>query len=125
MTNESRRDQSSKNIQDIINLICAALILVSPWALGFATDGRAAWTAWAGGVVIGAMAIAALLQFAEWQEWIALVVGVAVAVSPWALGFAMIHYAALVCVALGIVVALSSISAIWTLHHQPSVTAKL
>ena len=125
MTNDNRRDRSTRNIQDVINLITAALVFVSPWALGFAADSRAAWTAWAAGVVIAAMAIAALLQFAEWEEWVALVVGVALAVSPWVLGFAMIHSAAIVCAVLGIVVVLSSISGIWTVHQQPSIPAKL
>ena len=124
MTNDNRRDRSTRNIQDVINLISGALIFVSPWALGFATDSRAAWTAWVAGVVIAAMAIAALFQFAEWEEWVALIVGVGVAVSPWVLGFAMIHSAAIVYAAIGIVVVLSSISGIWTVHQQPSILAK-
>ena len=123
MTNE--RDHSSRNIQDVINVVCGALLFISPWALGFAAERSAAWTAWTGGIVIGAMAIAALLQFAEWEEWVALIIAGAVAISPWVLGFAMIHSAAIVCVAFGVVVALSSISGIWTVHHKPSVTAKL
>ena len=90
MTNESRREPSRKDVRDMINVICAAIIFVSPWALGFAAETRAAWTAWSGGVVIGAMAIAALLEFAEWEEWVALLVGAAVAASPWVLGFATI-----------------------------------
>jgi SPW repeat len=125
MTSGSRLDDSRLNSQAIINLTCAAIMFISPWALGFATVGRAAWTAWTSGVVIGVMAIAALLQFAEWEEWVSLVFGVAVGASPWVLGFATSRYAAIVCVVLGIVVALSSISVIWTMHHQAHVTTEL
>jgi hypothetical protein len=123
MTSGSRLDQSRMNSQAIINLICAAIIFVSPWALGFATDSRA-WTAWTSGVGIGVMAVAAFLRFAQWEEWVALVFGVEVAASPWVLGFATIHSAASVCVVLGIVVALSSMSAMWTVHQQANVTTE-
>ena len=111
-------NQNTKNPQDIINLICGALLFISPWITGFAAEGRAASTAWVGGIVIVVMAGAALLQFAEWEEWVALVVGVLVVIAPWVLGFATIHSAAVVCVVLGIIVALSSIWELWTVRHQ-------
>jgi hypothetical protein len=112
-----------RNVQDWINLVCAALLFISPWTLRFSGDLTAARTAWVGGIVIGAMAIAALVQFAEWEEWVALVVGVLVVISPWVLGFAAVHAALWTCVALGLIVALASISEIWIVHH-PAVTAK-
>ena len=77
-----------KSVQDWINLICGALLFVSPWALGFAGNVMAAWTAWVGGVVIAIMGIAALVQFAEWEEWVALIAGVLMIIAPWVLGFA-------------------------------------
>jgi SPW repeat len=70
MPNESSLRGAEKNVQDWISLVCGALLFVSPWALGFAGDLTAARTAWVGGIVIGAMAIAALVQFAEWEEWV-------------------------------------------------------
>jgi SPW repeat len=112
-----------RNVQDWINLVCAALLFISPWALRFSGDLMAARAAWVGGIVIGAMAIAALVQFAEWEEWVALVVGVLVVISPWVLGFAAVHAAVWTCVVLGLIVALASISEIWIVHH-PAVTAK-
>jgi hypothetical protein len=112
-----------RNVQDWINLVCAALLFISPWTLRFSGDLIAARTAWVGGIVIGAMAIAALVQFAEWEEWVALVVGVLVVISPWVLGFAAVHAALWTCVVLGLIVALASVSEIWIVHH-PAVTAK-
>ena len=84
----------------------------------------AARTAWVGGVIIFLMGVAALAQFAEWEEWVALVVGVLVVISPWVLGFAAIHAAMWTCVVLGIIVALSSISEIWTVHHPEAIAGR-
>ena len=112
-----------KNVQDWINVVCAVLLFISPWVLGFAGELMAARTAWVGGVVIFVMAVAAMARFAEWEEWVALIVGVLVLISPWVLGFAAVHAALWTCVVLGIIVALSSISEIWVVHH-PAITAK-
>ena len=70
-TNASSRG-SEKNVQDWINLICGVLLFISPWALGFSKDLMAARAAWAGGVIIFVMGVAALAQFVEWEEWEAL-----------------------------------------------------
>jgi uncharacterized membrane protein HdeD (DUF308 family) len=123
MAVSEKRDQNAKNPQDIINLICGVLLFISPWVANFAADSRAAWTGWIGGVVIAVMAAAALLQFAEWEEWVALVIGVLVVIAPWVLGFAAVQSAAIVCVVLGIIVALSSIWELWTVRHQSHQTA--
>ena len=80
-------------------------------------------TAWVGGVVIAVMGIAALVQFAEWEDWIALIAGVLVIISPWVLGFAAVQYAMATCVILGLIVALASVSEIWMVHH-PAMTAR-
>lgn len=121
MPNEASLRGADKNVQDWISLVCGALLFVSPWALGFAGDLMAARTAWVGGIVIGAMAIAALVQFAEWEEWVTLVVGLAVAVSPWVLGFAALHHALAVCVVLGLIVALASVTEIWAVRHTAAI----
>jgi hypothetical protein len=123
MAMETSARSGEKNAQDWINLVCAVLLFISPWVLGFAGELMAARTAWVGGVVIFAMAVAAMARFAEWEEWVALIVGVLVLISPWVLGFAAVNAALWTCVVLGIIVALSSISEIWVVHH-PAITAK-
>ncbi len=112
-----------KSVQDWINLICGALLFISPWALGFSGDMAAARTAWVGGIVIAVMGIAALVQFAEWEDWVALIVGVLMIIAPWAMGFAAMYAAAWTFVVLGVVVAVASLSEIWMVHH-PAATAK-
>jgi len=114
---------AERNVQDWINLVCGALLFISPWALGYFGDLTAARTAWVGGVVIFLLGAAALAQFAEWEEWVALIVGVVVIIAPWVLGFATIHAGLWSCVALGVIVALSSISELWAVHH-PAMTAR-
>jgi len=107
-----------KSVQDWINLVCGVLLFISPWALGFSGDMMAARTAWVGGIVIAVMGIAALVQFAEWEDWVALIAGVLMIISPWTLGFAAMYYAAWTMVVLGLIVALASVSEIWIVHHQ-------
>jgi uncharacterized membrane protein HdeD (DUF308 family) len=123
MAMETSARSGEKNAQDWINLVCAVLLFISPWVLGFAGELMAARTAWVGGVVIFVMAVAAMARFAEWEEWVALIVGILVLISPWVLGFAAVNAALWTCVVLGIIVALSSISEIWVVHH-PAITAK-
>jgi len=108
--------RGGKSVQDWIMLICGVLLFIAPWAMGFAGDMAAARAAWVGGIVIAVMAVATLVQFAEWEDWIALIAGVLVIIAPWALGFAAVYYAVWAFVVLGLIVALASVSEIWMLH---------
>ena len=124
MANSASLRGGEKNVQDWINLICGVLLFVSPWALGFLGDHMAARTAWVGGVIIFLIGVVALMQFAEWEEWVALVVGALVIIAPWVLRFAPIHAAMWSCVVLGVIVVLSSISEIWAVHHPAAIVGR-
>ena len=124
MANSASLRGGEKNVQDWINLICGVLLFISPWALGFAGDLMAARTAWVGGAIIFVMSLAALVQFVEWEEWVALIVGALVIIAPWILRFATVHVAMWSCVVLGAIVALSSISEIWTVHHPAALAGR-
>ena len=124
MPNSASLRGGEKNVQDWINLVCGALLFVSPWVLRFSGDPMAARAAWIGGVIIFAMGLVALMQFAEWEEWIALIVGALVVIAPWALGFAAIQAAMWSCVVLGVIVVLSSISEIWAVHHPTAIPGR-
>jgi uncharacterized membrane protein HdeD (DUF308 family) len=106
-----------KSVRDWINLICGVLLFISPWALGFSGNMTAAMTAWVGGLVIAIMGLAALIQFAEWEDWVALVAGVLMIIAPWITGFAAVGYAAGAFVVLGLIVAVASVSEIWMIRH--------
>jgi SPW repeat len=124
MANSASLRGGEKNVQDWINLICGVLLFASPWVLRFSGDPMAARTAWIGGAIIFLMGLFALMQFYEWEEWVALIVGALVIISPWALGFAAIQAAMWACVVLGVIVVLSSISEIWAVHHPAAMAGR-
>jgi len=85
----------AKQWQDWANLILAIWLFISPWVLGFATAGEpnatftttAAWNAWIVAIVIAVFSIAALARAQPWEEWINLVAGIWLFISPWILKY--------------------------------------
>ncbi len=75
--------------QDWINLVLGVWLFISPWVLGYAGVPAAAWDAWVFGVIVAATSVGALTQFALWQEWVNVVIGIWLLISPWVLGFAV------------------------------------
>ena len=106
-----------KRAQDLINLILAVCLFISPWVVGFAAEMTPAYNAWIVGVVIGALAVATLSVFAEWEEWVNMVLGLWLIVSPWLLGFMANANAMGTHVVLGVLVVLESAWAVWDFRH--------
>ena len=79
-----------KRFQDWLTVVIGALLFVAPFVLGATANQAAAWTAYAGGVLL---AIAGLWSLARSSpanhvaEWAEIVIGVLVFLTPWALGF--------------------------------------
>lgn len=79
--------------QDWARIVLAVLLFISPWVFQFtsAPEGGgsplAAWNAWICGLIVAALAVAALLRFAEWEEWLSAAVGAWMVASPWLLGY--------------------------------------
>ena len=73
--------------EDSLNLLLGVALVVSPSLLGFASEQTAASNAYVVGVIIAAMALAALFAFQPWEEWVSAVLGAWLVVSPWVLGF--------------------------------------
>ena len=71
-------------------------------ALAFTEHMHAARTAWVSELVIGFIAIAAIVQFAEWEEWLNLLLGVWLIFAPWIVGFSGVVAAMRTHVALGV-----------------------
>ena len=99
--------------------ILGAWLFLTPWIFGFVPNTAASWNAWLSGVAIGVIALAALLAFAEWEEWISLLLGVWVAVSAWAVGFAIHATPTWVHVVTGIFVAVVAGVRLWFIHRSP------
>jgi hypothetical protein len=107
---------------DWINLILGFALLISPWVMGFAT-GTPMLNAVIGGVIILAVAIMALVSFARWEEWVNLILGLWVLISPWILGFSGIVAAMQTHVVIGIAVAVLAAVELWlVMRHRPTRT---
>jgi SPW repeat len=113
--------------QDWANLVFAVWLFISPWVLGFypgaaSASVAAAWNAWIFAIVIGVFAIAALIKARPWEEWINLIAGAWVFVSPWVLGFYAGHTVLLwnSLIVGALVFALS----IWDLSTQPAMAGR-
>jgi hypothetical protein len=102
---------------DVANLILGAVLFFSPWMFGF-DAGRASENASIAGIVIAVLAIAALAAFAIWEEWLNLIVGLWVMVSPWVLGFQGTK-AMTVSVVIGIAVAILAAIELWIMSQNP------
>lgn len=84
--NELLDDWSNVRLCDVVNLALGAVLFFSPWL--FDLSAGAQWqTASIVGLIIAVLSIAALAAFAVWEEWLNLIAGLALMVSPWLLGF--------------------------------------
>jgi len=110
-------DWSNAKLCDVANLILGAFLFISPWLFGF-DAGSASQNAIISGIVIAILSIGALAAFAVWEEWLNLIVGLWVLVSPWVLGFAGTA-AMTVHVIVGLIVAALAAIELWMLYQQP------
>ena len=105
------RTRLASQWKDVVNLILGLWLIVSPWALSFAADRRPMWNAVIIGVIIAVAALAALISFHKWEEWIEAALGLWLIISPYILGFTAQMNATVNQVIVGIIVAAL---AIWT-----------
>src|ERR687888_993120 len=102
---------------DVANLILGAVLFFSPWIFGF-DAGAQTQNAVICGIIIAALSIAALAAFAVWEEWLNLIVGLWVIVSPWILGFQG-STAMTVHLVIGIIVAVLAAIELWLMYQNP------
>jgi hypothetical protein len=102
---------------DVANLILGAILFFSPWIFAFPAGSQSP-NAFASGIVIVVLSIAALAAYAVWEEWVNLVVGIWVLISPWLLGF-QATTAMTVHVIIGILVAVLAAIELWLMHQNP------
>jgi SPW repeat len=79
-------DWSSVRLCDVANLLLSGILFFSPWLFDL-SSGAQIQTASTVGVLIAVLSIAALAAFAVWEEWLNLLAGLMLIVSPWLLGF--------------------------------------
>jgi hypothetical protein len=78
--------------QQWVLAIAGAWILISPWVLGGQSlvGEPGAYVLWSHVLIGGAvavLAIAALVTFQAWEEWVMVILGLATVAMPWLLGF--------------------------------------
>jgi uncharacterized membrane protein HdeD (DUF308 family) len=111
-------------VADVVNAILGVFLFFSPWLFLFSSESAASWNAGVSGFIVAGLSIAALAAFAEWEEWVNLIVGAWVAISPWLVGFAANSTALSLHLIVGIVVAAIAAARLWLLHNStPHVTA--
>lgn len=108
---------SAETILDVYNFVLAAFLVLSPWL--FAFRGAMRIDAWASGALVAAISIAALVAFADWEEWLNLLIGSWIISSPWLLGFA--HTTAMyICVGIGAAITYLAALELWLMHYGSS-----
>jgi hypothetical protein len=107
-----------ETILDIYTLGLGAFLFVAPWLFAFTRETARA-DDWISSALVVAIAVAAILAFAEWEEWAGLILGLWVLGSPWLLGFQHARAMA-VNVAVGLMIAFMSALELWLLHYDPA-----
>jgi hypothetical protein len=107
--------------KDAVNLVLGLWLIVSPWALGLIGNRAPTWNAWAFGLVIAAAALAALISFKVWEEWVEAALGAWLIVSPFLLGFSALTYALWNQVIVGVIVAAL---AVWSALAMPGTAGR-
>jgi hypothetical protein len=102
---------------DAANIILGAALFASAWMFG-SDAGKAPENAILAGIAITALAVAALVAFAVWEEWLNLIIGLWVLVSPWVLGFHGTN-AMTVHVIIGVAVAALAAVELWIMSQNP------
>jgi hypothetical protein len=110
-------DWSRAKLCDVVNLLLGTILFFSPWLFSLSA-GAPRQIASIIGLFIAVLSIAALAAFAVWEEWLNLIAGLWLVVSPWLLGFEDSN-AAMVDVVIGIVVVVLATFEIWLATGAP------
>ena len=103
---------------EIYQLVLAVFLFVSPWLFAFA-HGTLRIDTWVSAGIVAVISAVALIVFREWEEWIACILGLWIAVSPWVFGFQHTR-AMFINLAVGILIAYLALMELWLIHYGPS-----
>jgi hypothetical protein len=79
--------KSTRRWQDWLILIGGIWLFISPWLFGFSRTNYS-WDSFLMGVLLIVFSLMALGNNRIWEEWVTLIIGAWIFISPWALGFA-------------------------------------
>lgn len=103
---------------DVYSLCFAAFLFISPWLFSYSYE-RAKIDLWISSAAVVIIAIAAIVAYANWKEWLNSLLGAWLIVSPWILGFA--HTKAMhVSIAVGVGIAFVSLIELLLVYEAPA-----
>ena len=100
-----------ESVLDIYNLVSALFLFVTPWLFAYANE-KARIDSWASGALIAIISLATFVAFSNWEEWLNLLSGMWLVISPWILGFThtrAMHFS----IGIGVVVSFMAALEIW------------
>ena len=108
----------SESILDLYNLSFATFLFISPWLFAYTLE-IARIDIMASSLVVALTAISAILAYANWKEWLNVMLGGWLIASPWVLGFAhtrAMHFS----IGIGIAVAFVAVSELLAVNYLPT-----
>jgi hypothetical protein len=106
------------SILEIYNLVLAVFVFASPWLFAYVSR-PARLDLWVTSIAIAVLSFAAIIAFAEWEEWLSLLLALWLVAAPWVLGFE--HTTAMhVSVTAGIIIAFLAGLDLWLEHYGNS-----
>lgn len=103
---------------EVYQLALAVFLFVSPWLFAFA-HGTLRIDTWVSAALVAAISAMALIIFREWEEWIACILGLWIAVSPWVFGFQHTR-AMFINLSVGFLITYVALLELWLIHYRPS-----
>jgi SPW repeat len=106
-----------KQWQDWCNWLLGIWLCISPWALQFGLDPIATRTTVIAGLLIILAELVTLSVFRVWEEWINVILGAWLVISPWVVGID-VPAAKTNLVAVGFLVMALALYELWQARHQ-------
>ncbi|QQP87596.1 SPW repeat protein [Skermanella sp. TT6] len=95
---------AARSPHDVLALIAGIVLFFAPLVAQFGEAGVANWTAHIVGAVVIAVSAKMLLTPADWSKWAYIVLGLAIFLAPWVLGFSTVAAASWTHVIVGLAV---------------------
>jgi SPW repeat len=105
------RKWRSESVLDLYNILLALILFIAPWFFAHASRAAVVDLRSSSAAII-ILSLAAIIAFSIWEEWVNVLLGVWLIVSPWLLGFAhtrAMHYA----IAIGAAIAFFAALDLW------------
>ena len=106
-----------ESVLDLYSLMVGLFLFASPWMFAFVNE-SARIDIWASSALIAATSIIAIVMFSDWEEWLNLLLGFWLIVSPWLLSFT--HTKAMhVSIGAGVFVTFMAGLELWLVKYDP------